>query len=70
MNAHGKVHKFGDNVDTDVPYYVYVRRPDQIYLPASKVPTYDQEGVYSITYIALDTAGNANSIVYKVTVTK
>lgn len=59
-----------DNIDTDVPYYVYIRRPDQIYLPASKVPTYDQEGVYSITYIALDTAGNANIIVYKVTVTK
>ena len=59
-----------DNVDVDLVYYVYIRRPDQVYLPASKVTTYDQEGTYNITYMAIDSAGNANIIIYKVQVSK
>ncbi len=59
-----------DNVDTDLPYYVYIRRPDNVYLPAAKVTTFDQVGTYNITYMALDSAGNANIIVHKVVVSK
>ena len=59
-----------DNVDIDLPYYVYIRRPDQVYLPDYKVTVFDQVGIYKITYLAVDSAGNTTVIEHDVTVTK